>query len=746
MNFLKKYNSLFVLIFFVSNVVVAAENEVLSGSASPRLTQAVPVGQGILFEHAPLEISEISKFYQEKFARPRDMDPTIFHKLVDMSVRIMSENKKNSELDEACKKDCAEVVSEFGLSVQNQINRLIPSFGQPSPIGVSLEGLDQYQSVCNKLKLKNKLLRDTIFTDNFLNVASFVFHNIPNSQDQKNIEETIAAILQNFHRMMIEIEPSLVDKKNPCGRKKTLNHFLSIFETLFKQEAFKNLYHIQKLGTYVYMETDEKTLDAFKDQISNLYKKDCSIKTQMQTFVKEQKFEQDKKELDLLRNKSMQIEQQILEILQKQHERERELARNGLLPDEIWNKLNEEEKALMKELYEEQDRNFLQLEMQRNEHQEFLEKLKKMEAESDKKYKELLDVEQKNHSKLLTNYRDEYLRCRQKIEKRKLENISCAAYQILQDRERLLEAYEKKMQVCEQEFIAKLNEDLVHADVCAKNRHIFQTIENHKNRRIQNALKLEQKDLLWTKIHEDGKQFIAEREALEFDKIVQDEKYEKVVAKIQEKNRISLGVVQRFMQLMLQKQRTARKEIKEIKEKKTVEELQNLQSRSDLESLPFSLPYLSQSKTARPAHLVGIAVPEIHEVVAPQPVVSINSHLPRPTYLARNAVPEQRAVDQGQVAVDLEQNPSPGRHACPYGQNLHSLATRGFGEVDSGWFACADGFELKDCGNGWAQDEQGYWYVYNSITNYWDAYENPLPPTYEQTTSDGVIVDPRLLQ
>ncbi len=81
MNSLKKYNSLFVLIFFVSNVVVAAENEVLSGSASPRLTQAVPVGQGILSEHAPLEISEISKFYQEKFARPRDMDPTIFHKL-----------------------------------------------------------------------------------------------------------------------------------------------------------------------------------------------------------------------------------------------------------------------------------------------------------------------------------------------------------------------------------------------------------------------------------------------------------------------------------------------------------------------------------------------------------------------------------------------------------------------------------------------------------------------------------------
>jgi hypothetical protein len=639
-------------------------------------------------------VVEIMEFYKKNCRCPEDIEPLIFQQYIESEFKNRVVGQELSVILQYYQQDQQGIVSDFGVQLHKagfvQAKKLQDHILSLNIPPFSLSNLRVYEPLVKKTK---KDFPEISFNDQLLCFASHLFHAIPWGQRQYfSTDELKQSAIEQIYKEFNNFFEQGFKFDNDMQKIEKFNRFLTVIQYLLDQNQLQHLYIVERTKNHIDFKANSKTVETTMREIICV----CQALE--------------------LQPKLKLWQAQCLEQAVVRATKERDLQEFFDHKASVWQQgyqeMNKEWDIHYKDAVNVLESETLHFEIQMQKYQEFLEKLKKMKTESDKKYKELLDVEQKNHSKLLTNYKDEYLRCQQKNEERKLGNIGCAAYQTLQDCKRLLQEYEKKMQVCEQEFIAKLNEDQALANVCEQNRAIFTTIENNRKIRIQNALKLEQKDLLWTNIYEDGEQLIAELEALGFGKIVQDEKYEKVVAKIQEKNRVSLGVVQRFMQLMLQQRRTAREEIKEIKVKKIVEELQNLQSRSDLESL-------------RPAHLVGTAVPEFHEVVVPQPeqraVSNIRQNNPYSVSLVPSSDDEQFLSDQRSF------------------DSVESVEE----QVDSGWFACADGFPLYDRGNGWAQDEQGYWYAYNSITNFWDVYENPLPPTYEQITERKVT---RLLQ
>ena len=272
-----------------------------------------------------------------------------------------------------------------------------------------------------------------------------------------------------------------------------------------------------------------------------------------------------------------------------------------------------------------------------------------------------------------------------------------------------------------------------------------------------NDEKTRQKDLFFTQIFESEAEDILSLHAKKIEEIAKYEKYEK--------KRVSLGVVQRFVQSILQQRRIAKQEIENINKNLMLEKFQKFQELKDLD-LPWvsSLPMLSERKTVKLSHSEGKNVPELPEVVVRQPEQQVTSYRVNAPHLTLTNLD-----DANYREIDQNSNSSISGRSGEFEQPER--------QIDPRWFKCADGFDLYDRGNGWAQDEdrcwycynpethswdfsgwaqdeQKYWYCYNSVTDSWKPFENntalltpKILPTYGQTMRSCVTVgNPRLLQ
>ncbi len=769
MNFFKKYTRLFVLIFFVSKIVVASESEVVASSVSL------------------IENLEILKLYQQACTCPKTLESSVFQVIIEKAFfELVKKQDVHQRLVQDFRKDQRFINLDFADQLQKKLEEQIEIFNSVDLSPCNLKPLPDYKNDLAGIRRMNSV------NNKLLTFASHLFASLPPKttkllvQDNR-IGDGVLEIYTNIKKCLVKIDPLMLELNADHNREK-VNIFLSIFQELLNSGELRNLYELieteeQYRSSYGFLETlklvpmyvfkkNEKEEEDFLKKISYAYgtqiEKEKLKSLHKQYLLRQEKLEKERLLADELKRNDprVQFEQRVKDWQESYQEVNKEW---NIHYDNAIQVLNSE---------------ILHFEIQLREYQEFLENLKKMNTESNKKHQELLDLEQKKFSTLLTNFGNEYLQCQQKIEKRKekirLQNISGTADQILQDCKCLLEEYENRMKICQQEFIAKLDEDQILENVCNRNKLISETIEHHKKRRIQNALKLEQKDLLWTKIHEDGKQIIAEFEALDFDEIAENEKKEKDGAKSQEKdNHERRGFVLQTLQKFVMQQKMKKEKIRAIEEEKKetqqfgqslMEQILFAVGNKIVTQQPSPCPLQVQAATSTRDTPQGRSKSRINlERKQPVPVLplDVDPHFPPLSNVGVEvpvtAVPGQRVIipqvhqpEQGVVSVVHQNNLCPALpvplslsnvERFPRDQRLVSSA-----EFVPVWFVCADGFKLKYCGNDdwaqndWAQDEEGYWYVYNSITNHWDAYENPLPPTYEKTTSETVMVDLSLLQ
>ncbi|MBP6892421.1 hypothetical protein KBB68_02460 [Candidatus Babeliales bacterium] len=529
-------------------------------------------------------VAEIMEFYKKNCQCPEDIEPILFQQLIEneFKQRVIGQDLNN--IMQYHEEDRQGIVSDFGKQLQHAgqtktkelqngiLSLVIPSFSLPN-----LSTDDVY--LINGIKKDHPKFQ---FDDRLLCFATYMFNAFPlkTRKNFSNHELKKRAIAQIYNEFGGCFEQKF-SSKNEVEKNENMNRFLDVLQYLFIAKKFQNFYTVTVTKQYIDFNVNTKVVDGVLYDIVRLYSS-LSMQPRLKSWQKKRLEQLGALHISQEINVQEHFDNQV-KILQKEYE-------------EFYKELNADYVSGMKVLESER----LHFEIQMQEYEEFFVKLKKTNIEFDQNHKELLVLEQKNYSKILENYAKQYLLSEKKVQKRKLENVGGVAYQILDECKCLLQDYENQMKKCEEEFRAKLDEFSKIEDVRARNALIFEIIQKRKHSRIE----LMQKDNLWTENHAAELENVAKLRQLEFEKIEQDEKNEKIIVQNKEKVRLfSLSLIQRYGRQLLQKQRIAKQEIGKIKIDQKLERLQKNQLAIDAVELRMPcIPRLSELKMARPSH------------------------------------------------------------------------------------------------------------------------------------------------
>ncbi len=661
------FKKIIVISFCISKFVLGSDTSETNLEKSPypssRLHQEVLTKFNSSMERVALnvanlfmmpKIQEILKFYKNNCKCSEDAEPFIFRQYIESEFKNKANGQILNDILEYYEQDQQGIVSDFGLELQNaglekakKLQNYILNLNIPP---FSLSSLRVYEPLIEKIK---KDFPKISFDDQLLCFASHLFHAIPWAQRQHFSSDVLkkSAIGQIYKEFDWFFERNF-KFNNDAQKIEKFNRFLTVIQYLLHQNQFQRLYTVTVTKGHVYFNTNDKTENATMREVVSTFQA-LELQPNLKLW-QAQRFQRAVVNAPKERNSQEIFDDQVK------------------VWEESYQEMNKEWDHEYTTAFRAVESAQLIVEIEKQEELERQAKLKKQE-ELEKQRQQAIESQQAS-SKILKetiqSSTDQPFLSKKQIKQNRIDQMKKDIIQARLDFRCFESDYDKKWEIFDKEWQAfceaeeqRFAEIRKIKDVQAKNQSIFETI--------------------------------------------QSKKYQRVVTQIQQKNELSLGIVQRFAMNQLLKLRRARQEIEQIKTQQ-------------YEPSPLIVPQLSQITTASPANVLEsrMIVEHNHEDPASiQPAqhsmqASVGtqrvSHNPYPSLVDWQRICLQNGTTELDSYIDEGSNESSDSYEP---QNSR---------MSGAWIQCGDGSLVYYWGNGSAQDAQGYWYAYNPITHSWD--------------------------